>query len=517
MPNETKISVERVSNLRTNLVKIRMRVGRKSDKLPPNKFAHVLNVCCMVLKVSNDRFKKKFNINDNVFYRWSSGTRAPYAGTQQDILTYFINRAEYLLSRTAQVDYSADFFCETCGGVISEEQILQAENRGRVPKYCSTTCWGKRPREHNYDDTFLNTDSEFAAYFMGFWTADGHFSKADNGISITSTDKQIVDVFTTVTKFTNNVRVRRQEGYKDQYTVIWYGEVTNRVLEMGYTPGAKTGTEFVPKRFRKEPWVHHFIRGFFDGDGSIVLNKNGSLSSYLVNASRNLLRGIHNYLYKKKIVRGGALHNPKPNFYKLQFGHYDTVQFCKFMYKDATYLLGRKHKIYLSGKDFVQGCVPQTNTVCYYQDCTNKARSKGLCKKHYDIEYDAYYRKNKEDKTKKRARDKKYKDENRDKINAQRRARYADDPEKHRAAVRKYRENNPDKVKAYKQKYQEENREKVREQKREYRRKNRDKVLAQERDWFERNKEKKLKYNREWKRKKRAELKKKQEAKVDPA
>ncbi len=41
--------------------------------------------------------------------------------------------------------------CRTCGKEISKEQIRIAEKQNRVAKYCSTTCWGKRPRLHAYD------------------------------------------------------------------------------------------------------------------------------------------------------------------------------------------------------------------------------------------------------------------------------------------------------------------------------------------------------------------------------
>ena len=58
------------------------------------------------------------------------------------------------------------------------------------------------------------------------------------------------------------------------------------------------------------------------------------------------------------------------------------------------------------------------------------------------------------------------------------------------AKARKYREENRDKINAYARKYREENREKIATKKRKHREENRERLLARERKYYEKNREK---------------------------
>jgi len=399
--------------------------------------------------------------------------------------------------------------CKTCGKSLTEKQIKKAQNANRIPKYCSTTCWGKRPRKHNYDDSFLNIDNlnEFSSYFMGLWVADGNISKSDKGVSITSVDKQLIDFIVEQTEFAGSISKRYYDDLNrnTQYSIRYYGDISIQIQAMGYPPRAKSGEEFIPDRFKEEPWFHHFVRGFFDGDGSIGIIKNGSLQSSIVNMSKKILEDIHEWLYSKKVIRGGVILKPKGRkIWKLQFSHFDTVQFCEFIYKDAKYYLKRKHTRYLVGKDYIQGCVPQTNTECMIIDCEEGAKIKGLCKKHYDKEYRRMYAvTHKEELREKKIR---YVEKNREGINEKRRERYAQNPEKHRESSKKYRKENPEKIQEYKKEHDKNNRETINVQKRAWRQKNLEKVRAQEAASRERNKGQRAASQREYKEKNREEL-----------
>jgi len=394
-------------------------------------------------------------------------------------------------------------YCETCGKILSEKQLEKGRDAKRTVKYCSPACWGKRLREYNYDHTFLDTDSELSAYFMGWWTADGHIDKQGAGVSIVSVDKQLIDALVLGTKYNNIIsaycRKRKDNGgvYKIEYTLRYAGNVSKRIQEMGYPPGAKGGNEHFPQRFYNDKYFFHFLRGFIDGDGTNSIHKKGDLGVSMVNMSRGLLESIHAWLVSNKLIRGGYINEIRPNFYRLAYGHFDSVQICKRLYENHTICLQRKYKKYLAAKDFIQGCVPQTNAFCTVPGCDRPCKAKELCAEHYDSMYHKIYAETHREEI--REKNRRYSEKNRDAINTRRRADYVENPEKYREQSQKWREDHPDKVLEAKRAYIEENREKVNEYKRNYRDKNHGKVIEQERASHCRNIEQRLATSRKYK------------------
>jgi hypothetical protein len=258
---------------------------------------------------------------------------------------------------------------------------------------------------------------------------------------------------------------------------------------MGYKKGAKGGLEFLPERFSDGELFFHFLRGFIDGDGSIGLREKGDLRVSMVNMSCELLFTIWDYLYFNKLIRGGAINETRPDFYKLQFGHFDSVQIGNLIYKNATIKLDRKYQNYLAGKDFVQGSVPQGNTTCSVPGCARAAKVHGLCKRHFDKDYQSVYYLDPVRKAARYATIGHWARAHRDEINARRRERYAEDPEQHKAEVKKYGEEHPDKVRETKRKHRVTHREEVNASKRAYREKNLEKAKEQERAAYYRTQE----------------------------
>lgn len=401
-------------------------------------------------------------------------------------------------------------FCETCGKQLSEEQLVKAKEEGRIPKYCSIQCTGKRKRIYNYNHEFLNKWDDLSAYFLGWWTADGHFTREDKTIKITSVDFQLISAFASKVNYKNAMtpHFREDPNHKPTYTLSLAGDVSKRIKEIGYKPGPKSGYEFLPRFIQKdEKLFFSFLRGFVDGDGTIrqhkqTTDKNGvhALSVSAVSMSRTFLVDIINWMYERKITRGGGL-SVRANIgtaplYRMQFGHFDSIEICKRMYENATIKLERKYANYVACKNHLQGCTPQTNTTCYYLECNEPARSAGLCKKHYDQSYRIrYYALNKDKIIEK---DKKWKEEHRDEINDKRRERYAENPEQYRESSYKWRRENPDKILEGKRKHREEHKDEINAYKRLQRQKNHEKVREQEKASYQRNKGRKLERCKEY-------------------
>lgn len=194
---------------------------------------------------------------------------------------------------------------------------------------------------HTLNQDFFKKWSPKMAYVLGYFAADGSMIKNTRGghyIEITSTDKILLKL---VKKFTN----AGQAIAKRKTPLL--GQVQYR-LQIGsrtwYTDLSRLG--FSQKKsltlaFPAVPPVYHpdFVRGYFDGDGCIYVNKikfadrrhkRLAVMSLFTSGSRRFLLALHKIL-KTRGVRGGSLVGKQRGF-ELKFSHRDSIALYRFLY-----------------------------------------------------------------------------------------------------------------------------------------------------------------------------------------
>jgi intein-encoded DNA endonuclease-like protein len=188
---------------------------------------------------------------------------------------------------------------------------------------------------------FFKTWSAEMAYVLGYFAADGSMIKNQRGssyIEITSTDRVLLESVKKLTNAPQTIAERRTEGNeKRQYRLqmgcsIWFEDL----MQLGFTP-----RKSLSMRFPKVPDTYHpdFIRGYFDGDGCIYVNrikfadrrkKRLIVMSLFTSGSREFLLDLHRIL-KVHGVCGGSLVS-KQRGYELKFSHRDSVALYRFLY-----------------------------------------------------------------------------------------------------------------------------------------------------------------------------------------
>ena len=114
---------------------------------------------------------------------------------------------------------------------------------------------------------FFNRWSPDMAYILGFIFADGCLVEHRNGyhgLDITSKDLQLLRLIKERLDAEHKIS-RKERGYHIQ---IRNQEIYNSLLRLGLTPRKSKTIKFpiIPKRHSS-----HFIRGLFDGDGSVMI------------------------------------------------------------------------------------------------------------------------------------------------------------------------------------------------------------------------------------------------------
>jgi hypothetical protein len=204
------------------------------------------------------------------------------------------------------------------------------------------------------DDFFSVINTEKKAYWLGVLFADGSITeKASKSgqIIFSSKDKEWVDQFLSDVGSNNSPNCEYQKLYKKY---IWKAQITsaqmyNDLNSLGCTP-AKTKTIKVP--ILDVALMHHFIRGYFDGDGTVGVYRNLKTDDWKILKS-GFCSGSQKFiidLLEILPVKNKTIKQVK-ECYITQHSLKDTLNLFEYMYKNYTTCLERKRKVFINYLD----------------------------------------------------------------------------------------------------------------------------------------------------------------------
>jgi DNA-binding transcriptional regulator WhiA len=217
-----------------------------------------------------------------------------------------------------------------------------------------------RHRQYSlHEEIFNSCDSPEKAYWIGFLMADGSIVNQDNryrrlGLLLAQKDKEHLEKFCSFLNWNGPIQKRIINTFGKQYSEVKVQvsskQLVNDLIQYGIIP-RKTGQEQIkniPFRFLRD-----FIRGYFDGDGSIMRDRHKK-KFVIVSASQKILKQIQGILMKNcqlpqtKIYRKrNSLTKQPSNCYALQYGGvYNIQRIADYLYRGATVYLSRKREIF---------------------------------------------------------------------------------------------------------------------------------------------------------------------------
>jgi hypothetical protein len=212
-------------------------------------------------------------------------------------------------------------------------------------------------RIYNVNDLFFNELNEKSAYWLGFIYADGYISKTENCIRITLSVKDEGHLL----KFKNDIQSEspityHMNRYSENYPLtkkarvsIFSKQIKEDLSKLGCNPKKSLNCRFpeLPQNL-----IPHFIRGYFDGDGSVyTIKPYGRMRNSSIGIS---FIGTEEFIYvlkdklefpKEKGIRKDKRLNV--NIRILEFAGYNIVEkFRNYIYNNATVFLDRKKEIF---------------------------------------------------------------------------------------------------------------------------------------------------------------------------
>lgn len=182
--------------------------------------------------------------------------------------------------------------------------------------------------EYTVNEDFFKTWTSNMAYVFGWFCSDGNVASKSNccQIHLHCKDEKILKKIKKAMKSNHPI-----SNYKQSSTFRVYNENLRKdLIKLGCPPKKSLILKFpnIPKKY-----LSHFVRGFFDGDGSIHFNKPNTIKVAFITTKQfldRLRQALHNHVG----VNFGNLRQHHKIYILTYFGD-NARKLCYWMYKDS--------------------------------------------------------------------------------------------------------------------------------------------------------------------------------------
>jgi hypothetical protein len=216
----------------------------------------------------------------------------------------------------------------------------------------------QKVKKYPINSNYFKKWSEQMAYVIGFIASDGNICKTGKShmLQFASDDRDIIAKIKKAISSKAPVHLRTRPNGKISYQ-LRHSDPTiyNDLFTLGIKP-RKSLTLSPPKVPKK--YVRHFLRGFFDGDGSVWIShrtKHHNLTTVFYTASTKMASFILKTIKQVCLEFEGKIQKTlTPNrdryFYSIVLGHKSSLLIRSYMYKGATIFMNRKYRKFTNFK-----------------------------------------------------------------------------------------------------------------------------------------------------------------------
>lgn len=241
-------------------------------------------------------------------------------------------------------------------------------NRRRGSKEC---------RRHHFNEDFFNSiDTEEKAYILGFIYADGYVSKNSSKqrymlrVVLDTKDEQILhDINKALLSNKPVVRGTRvtKKGYVSKFSTLalYSKKVVLDLEKLGCLSPKALSIRF--PYFLTGDLCSHFIRGYFDGDGHISLDKAG-LPVVHLSSNPSFIKDLHAY-FTEVIKLPCHIIEQSNNTHVLSLHSWSgALSFGEYIWRNATIYLDRKHATFVKLQEVHRQKQKYKNKLRYEKD-----------------------------------------------------------------------------------------------------------------------------------------------------
>lgn len=225
-------------------------------------------------------------------------------------------------------------YCANCGRLCVydlKNAVDRYEHKKRLENY--TKCNKCSQLKFHVNNNFLDVIEPVQAWFLGLMASDGCVI-SDNALSLSQSHshgrellqkiKDLLEFEGNITKYKNSFRIhitsRKLVKKLSEYNIV------NRKSLIYQYPEALDKTLF-----------KYFLRGYFDGDGSIGAYRKSSAKDHHQSMLVASFVGTHKFIDRcaELIPFNKASFMSKPNVKEFRFNGWKAVEFCEWLYKPS--------------------------------------------------------------------------------------------------------------------------------------------------------------------------------------
>lgn len=264
--------------------------------------------------------------------------------TLKDRITKEVLQEMYVNQRKSISEIARHFNC----GYGSINRLLSDYE---IPKRSSKEGLAIHFENHtNIDVGFFKQESPELYYILGLWASDGCAIKG-GGLKLTMCDRDVIEWVKEKIGYANKVFEQKPAGFpnaRTAYTLTFYNQEVAKIFEKhGIVQNKSLTLKFpeIPRLF-----IRDFIRGVFDGDGSIsvgVRSDNGARtqSFRIVSGSFDFIKGIERAIKDELQIRGNKIITDKrgSGMYEYRVSRrQDVAKIAEWLYQDDAFGMKRK-------------------------------------------------------------------------------------------------------------------------------------------------------------------------------
>lgn len=204
----------------------------------------------------------------------------------------------------------------------------------------------------------FKNDLEGLSYFIGFLFSDGCVDTRNKRLSITSTDKDIIEKIKHRLEYTGTIKQYTPKPstfckkHKTFYALYLHGDIYKYILSLGITKYKETHSI---NALNIQLNLYAFCRGFLDGDGHYHQRKTnfGNKLHYIQFLGRaTLLQELQTLLHIGNITLRLKSNTTSEQLYRYNIYGQDAYDLAHKIYNDATIYMDRKYKTWLKCKSY---------------------------------------------------------------------------------------------------------------------------------------------------------------------
>lgn len=188
----------------------------------------------------------------------------------------------------------------------------------------------------------FNEINHESAYILGFYWADGNLTNNSLDIEIQEQDKYLLDKFNEIICESKNKIYKRDRNNSICYRLV----ITNKDIALSLRNlGFKNKNDRIIPNI-DEKYIYSFIRGYFDGDGSVSVRSKKSSTEYRLDIAgrKEFIEFIEKYLpipNYNEIIKWKTCISKRIYYRKKD----NVINILKLLLKNDTIKLDRKYAL----------------------------------------------------------------------------------------------------------------------------------------------------------------------------